>query len=290
MRTHAELAESAKLKSIVLGTNYAEYVVEPDGCVVLTQAVEIDNSSKFTILPFIDYVRSGAFDGTYFKEIYIENNSQKPFDNPGLFCGIQSKHLKVRFKYPEQVTSFNSWFCDCNILSSVDLGDAGYENVVDMENMFRGCLRLKSIDLSHLDTRKVITMSSMFEDCNSLVNIDLSNFQTTSLTWTESMFAYCSSLTTVLLPHFDTSGVRNMGAMFNLCESLTELDLSSFTLHPDVDMYYMFYKCKNLTALNISNMHIKDSFSDLTCLFSGCDSLVNLVTSDRTILDAYYGR
>lgn len=55
-----------------------------------------------------------------------------------------------------------------NTMTSINLKEFDFSNIVSMRNMFSGCASLQSLDLSSFDTSKVINMQNMFNGCNSL--------------------------------------------------------------------------------------------------------------------------
>ena len=78
-------------------------------------------------------------------------------------------------------TSFDVMFCNCNILSELNLSAWDTSQVTSMASMFSGCSSLTSLNLSAWDTSQVTSMASMFSGCSSLTSLNLSAWDTTSL-------------------------------------------------------------------------------------------------------------
>lgn len=288
-RNHAELAKAAQLKGKILGANMFDYIVEPDGCVVLAKAYDGTASTKFTVPYFIDYIQDGAFSDTRFTEIHIDNSADSDFDSVGVFSKISSTSIKITFSHPEKVTTLNKMFAGANNLVSVDFGDAKFENVKDMEKMFYACNRLNTVDFSKFNPKNLVTTASMFEDCIRITDIDLSSFVTPQLNWAESMFEGCMTLKSVNLSGLITKNVESMAEMFSGCANLAQLNLSNFELRNGVDLTEMFYGCSSLKDIILAHTEAKKRKCQVITnnMFEQCYELESVVSSNADINDAF---
>ena len=185
----------------------------------------------------------------------------------------------IEYTFKNNLTKNNHMFCDCNLLTNLNLSNFKTQNVTNMSCMFLGCKSLTDLDLSSFNTQNVTNMSKMFDGCESLTNLNLSNFKTQNTTNMSDMFLSCRSLTNLNLSNFETQNVANMSGMFWGCKSLTNLNLSNFNTQNVTNMNWMFDECNSLTNLNLSNFNT-EKVTNTSGMFSGCNSLINLNLSD----------
>ena len=173
------------------------------------------------------------------------------------------------------IKNFDTKFCGCESLTSLDLSNFNTENVTNMRNMFSVCVKLKELNLEKFNTNKVTDMSNMFCGCDSLTSLNLSNFNTKKVEHMESMFFGCKSLTSLNLPNFNTENVTNMEDMFCRCSNLKKLNLSKFNTKYVNNMKCMFYGCSSLTSLNLSNFNT-NNVENMESMFERCSKLEKL--------------
>ena len=121
-------------------------------------------------------------------------------------------------------------FCECNSLTSINLGNNfNTAKVINMSFMFDTCESLTEIDLSHFNTKNVKNMQYMFRHCSKLKSIDVSSFDTSQVTKFEHIFLYCSSLTSLDLSNFNFTTCfkyyTSPPIMF-YCQSLKYIDIT----------------------------------------------------------------
>ena len=77
-------------------------------------------------------------------------------------------------------------FCDCQLLTSLDLSNFNTNNVKYMRSMFDGCQSLTELNLSNWNMDKIVTTvsggtSNIFANCNSLHILRLDNCNTDTI-------------------------------------------------------------------------------------------------------------
>ena len=107
---------------------------------------------------------------------------------------------------------------------------------------------------SSFDTKNVKNMSSMLKDCE---NIEYLNLSTKDHHWTPNK------------TYFNTEKVKNMSKMLDGCKNLREIIVSSF----DSDLINLI--CDKFDTFNVS---------DMSDIFSGCESIENLDLTFRICL------
>ena len=185
----------------------------------------------------------------------------------------------IIYKFKKNLTNLSCLFCDCSLITSIDLSHFNAEDVIYMGWMFYECLSLTNIDLSNFNTYNTIDMRFMFCFCKSLIKLDLSDFNTENVTDMNGMFAFCSLLNNLNLSNFNTKNVAIMSMMFTECKSLTELNLSNFDTQNVINMKSMFAECLNLKKLNLSSFNTKN-VTNMEEMFLLCNSLVELDLSN----------
>ena len=148
-------------------------------------------------------------------------------------------------------------FANIENITSIDLSQFDFSNVVDMSGMFYGCKKLKSINFENVVTSSLIMMAYTFYNCESLVSLDLSYFNTSKVVTLASLFYNCRSLTSLNLENFNTQSVNDMNSMFYNDESLISLDLSNFDTNSVNDLEFIFYGCKSLIFINLISFNLK---------------------------------
>jgi len=188
----------------------------------------------------------------------------------------------IIYKFKKNLTNLSCLFCDCSLITSIDLSNFNAENVKYMRLMFFGCKSLTNIDLFNFNTSNTIDMMSMFAFCSSLINLDLSDFNTENVESMELMFSFCSSIRNLNLSNFNTKNVISMAAMFSQCSNLRTLNLSSFNTENVEDMKAMFSFCNSLINLDLSNFNTRN-VTNMSEMFALCSSLRDLDLSNFEI-------
>lgn len=136
---------------------------------------------------------------------------------------------------------------------------------VNFNQMFYNCQSLKCI--YPMSIRDASTASYLFYRCRTIRKIELT--ETGKLKKMGSIFSNCHSLTTV--KGFDEGmAVDEAQAAYYLCHSLTSIPLVDYS--ECTSMANLFYSCTTLCEVNAD----VSSASNLTGIFTGCYSLVNL--------------
>ena len=188
-------------------------------------------------------------------------------------------------------TSTSRWFENFSDLTEIiGIQHLNTSNVTNMEYMFESCSSLTNIDLSNFDTSNVTNMQGMFMSCYNLKHLDINNFDTSKVTDMSWMFFDCVGLTELDLSHFNTGCVTNMSNMFAnevfvLNHSLPNesqlksIKVDNFDTRNVTDMSWMFSGCISLVNLDVSNFDT-GNVTRMELMFSVCSSLINLDVSN----------
>ena len=120
-------------------------------------------------------------------------------------------------------------FCnDSNVphyISSVDLSDLDFSEMISANYMFKGCTSLTSLDTSTWNISKLKYAASMFHGCSGLTSLDCSSWDTSNLIVIRGMFRGCSTMTTLDIRSWDLSNVAAYayGSLFENCSALTTI-------------------------------------------------------------------
>ena len=251
------LAMAYERKLELLGAKKVlEYKLIENDRVMLMSVNDKEDTGRLVIPSFITELNKCDSDGFVgvdfllkgckYSEVYVNNKCGIEFDASMLCREMESKRLKVEFRYPGNVVNMMGMFLDCERLEELDISMFDTDNVIDMSDMFSLCKRLKKIDLKCIDTRNVVNMSWMFSGCKSLKRLDLSMV--------------------------NTSNVKSMRGLFDDCEKLEELDISNFDTENVVDMSWMFSGCINLKKVDISSWNIS-KLKQAKGIFRNCSNL-----------------
>ena len=195
------VANHIKLQYIFVGDNNSSY-----SGFTITETVSVENTSNsYTLInsSFIQYI-----DVMYIDSEQVEPTSYYTFNSVG-------EHTVKMFMDTSDITSMNSMFYNCQILTSIEFGDNfDTSKVTDMANMFEYCYKLISLDLSSFDISNVTTMEYMFYNCEDLTSLDLSSFDTSNVTSMWYTFQNCSSLTSITMIG-DVSKLTSYNYMFS---------------------------------------------------------------------------
>ena len=217
-------------------------------------------------------------------EIFL-NNIKKNFNYKFQFTQEEINQFEIIFKNPLNYANFI--FCNCTLLTKLDLSNFNTNNYKDMCRMFYKCSSLVSIYLSNININNVTNRSHIFYDCCNLKSLNLSKFITNNVKNMREMFYKCSSLISLDLSSFNIPNVTDMSYMFSSCNLLNSLDLSNFKSNNVKDMRSMFCDCFSLTYLNLSNFSsenvtdMSEIFKDINqnCLIISNDILINYLKS-----------
>ena len=137
---------------------------------------------------------------------YIDFNYFYIFEKAGKYI--------IKYIFMNHITTCDYMFCECELLTNIDLSNFKTQKVINMSYMFFGCISLTNIDLSNFNNQNVTDMRNMFSGCKSLFNIDLSNFDTQNVIYMSEMFKGCVLLKKINLSNFNTQNVVYMSEMF----------------------------------------------------------------------------
>ena len=192
-----------------------------------------------------------------------------------------------------KVTSMNSMFSSCIVLTSLNFSRIKAPSLVDMTKMFYGCSKLVSLDFSYFDATQVTSLYYFCYNCGILLNINFTNSHLSSIENIGGIFYNCKKLLYLDLTTFNLSEVTNAVTafcqcidlkeikfnqiykmskitstkkMFQTCKNITSLDLSFIDTSNVNDMDYMFNNCYELQYLNIPNFNTT-SVTSATCFF-----------------------
>lgn len=217
------------------------------------------------------------------------------------------------------VTNMQGVFCNCYVLSDIDVSKFDTSQVTNMNWTFSNCfkftsectkyiekfdtssvlemqgmligLKIKSLDLSGFDTSTVTNMSYLFYYCDNLESVNLNGkFTTKSATDIGAMFNSCFALQSVDLANFNTTKVHSMGHLFYNCYKLSSLDLSGFDTTNVINMHHMFNGCIGLESLDLSSFSIKSESKMFSGMFYNCINLkyINLGSLDLSKMPEKY--
>ena len=299
-----------------------EFELLPNDRVLLKKVYDMPGATQIRIPSFVtDYtpknengVPVGAFDGTEYSYIEIDNDPTIDISLEKACSGIQSKRLEVAIKHPERVIqaqgmffnqrcnrielinfkltrckSMNSMFNLCGNLTELKLNGMITTSVTNFGFMFEGCRNISLLDLQCFDTRKATTLRGMFRYCMKLRHLNLASFKTNKVRTFRDMFQNCESLQSLDVSKFDTRNGISFEGMFAMCKRLEHIDTSGFQTPKAENMSRMFDYCHNLKSINCKGFNT-EKVEDFTSMFSDCVSLKRLdiqnfssASVDRTI-------
>ena len=233
---------------------------------------QIGTYAKWT--DYKEYITTVVFDPTFANNVSLTSTSRWFYDCSKLTTIQGIENLKT-----DHVTNMSEMFCNCSLLTNINVLGFNTANVTDMSSMFAGCSSLTSLDISNFNTSNVLYMGGMFAHCSSLMSLDVSNFDTSNVIYMYSLFSGCSSLTTLNLSNFKTDKVEYMSNMFQDCAHLSNLDLSNFNTSSVTNMSFMFSGCSSLTTLDVSSFNTSN-VTNMMFMFDGCSSLTSLDISN----------
>lgn len=189
---------------------------------------------------------------------------------------------KEPYKIYEQIDASNT-FNGSNYTSISTNNAFNNKHVINANNMFSNCPNLTTLMINDLNTDDITDMSSMFENDPNLIHIstsgknaiaDLSNFKTSKLLNTSYMFKDDVLLTEINISNFDFTNVSTVRGMFQGCSALKQIvfPTSSFEIR-NHDLSHMFDGCSSLVNLNNFNTISIGYPSNMESMFANCTSL-----------------
>ncbi|MFC6163167.1 BspA family leucine-rich repeat surface protein [Lactiplantibacillus dongliensis] len=127
-----------------------------------------------------------------------------------------------------QVTSAYLMFWGDKV-TTLDLGNADFSSMTDMNAMFSGCFALTTLDVSKWNLSHVTTIGSLFFSCSALTNLDVSHWDVSSVTDFKSTFSYCKAITSLDLSNWDMRKSTTQGSLFAGMSQLDRLTLGTNT-------------------------------------------------------------
>lgn len=178
-------------------------------------------------------------------------------------------------------------FTSCMCLKEIDFSNADLSSVTSAEEMFRRCSELKVLNFNNIKSpTNLCNMNSMFADCKSIETIDLSNINTEHVATFKGTFMNCYELKNLKWSP-NTNKACNLSHMFANCKSMENIDLTG--LHVDTEdgdnftFSNMFYNCHKLKTVKLDTIKIKLCTSVLLdSMFENCEMLesVNIENLD----------
>lgn len=186
-------------------------------------------------------------------------------------------------------------FTSCMCLKEIDLSNADLSRVTSMEEMFRRCKELKVLKLDNIKSpTNLCNMKSMFAGCESIETIDISAINTEHVTTFESTFMGCYKLKNIKW-NLNTNRAYDFSYMFTSCKSLESIDLTG--LHADTEaerhfsFFNMFYDCHKLKNVKLDTIIIRKAKSvSLDSMFENCEMLESVNTENLDIFNASNAR
>jgi surface protein len=207
---------------------------------------------------------------------------------------MKFKELAVENWDVSQVTTMNSMFYGCGLLTELDLSKWDTRNVTNFRHVFTDCFNLEKIVMTGWDTSSAVTFDGMFNDCVSLKELDVSDFDTGNATSFHQLFEGCAGMTTVIgLENWDTSKVTDTSEMFNSNGKdmhLEYVDLSAFDTSSLTTTYSMFNGCYRLKTIYVGDGWDMSKVTSSGSMFASCSSLIggNGTTTSGKALDKTY--
>ncbi len=123
------------------------------------------------------------------------------------------------------------WFMNFYDLTAIEgLQYLNTSEVTSMQSMFANCALLTTLDVTTFDTRQVTDMHAMFQNCSKLTELNLASFRTDKVANMSSMFQDCQGLTTIYVSRlWSAAEVGTSGDMFSNCQNLKGGNGTTFT-------------------------------------------------------------
>ena len=122
------------------------------------------------------------------------------------------------------------WFMYFNVTAIEGLQYLNTSEVTSMQSMFANCALLTTLDVTTFDTRQVTDMHAMFQNCSKLTELNLASFRTDKVTDMSSMFQNCLGLTTIYVSRlWSAAEVGTTSNMFSNCQNLKGGNGTTFT-------------------------------------------------------------
>lgn len=233
-------------------------------------------------------------------KVNFDNKTPNLIDMRYMFAGsinIQTLNIKLNtsnvksmnrmFYYVEKLTSLDisnfefddlinaeSMFAFCEDLKIIQLNEkARTDNLKVMDKMFKGCTSLQYINISNFDLSNVLTLDELFYGCNNLESLNISNIKINPLLQSASgMFSDCFKLTSIDLSRFNFNSVKDANYMFNNCVNLKQVKLPNKMVSL-AHTNYMFNNCYSITSLNLGFLEKAQNWSYAYEMFKNCKKL-----------------
>ena len=110
---------------------------------LLIDVLDKENSGRLVIPRFITDIRyrelpfygenGSALKGCKYREVYIDNSSDKWINSRGLCSDMESESIHIEFKNPKMVLDMGYMFNRCKLLKEIDISKLDTSNVGNME-------------------------------------------------------------------------------------------------------------------------------------------------------------
>ncbi|MCH5198727.1 MAG: BspA family leucine-rich repeat surface protein, partial [Oscillospiraceae bacterium] len=170
-------------------------------------------------------------------------------------------------------------FRGCSGITSLDVSSFNVSpasKITSLSFTFANCSNLKTLDLTMWDVSKVTKLASTFADCISLTDLDISNWRpTTALTDISGVFSG-TPFSTIDLTQWDLSMVKTMQNAFKNCKSLTNLvGMGNWAVKNVTDLSGMFSGCESIESVDVKNWNTS-LVTTVSNMFAGCKKLTVL--------------
>jgi surface protein len=178
------------------------------------------------------------------------------FYNMGLNTSFVTP-LKITAKKVKFPANGYQMFAFLTRIGEIDLENADFTNVTNMECFFYYLNVLTKLNLKGIDTSNVTNMKELFRNNPLLEEIDVSSLNTSKVTNMQYMFAELKKIKKIKgLDKLDTSKVENFNYMFQYCNELEELDLTTIDTSSAKTMLSPYDGLIKITKLDFSNFDL----------------------------------
>lgn len=153
------------------------------------------------------------------------------------------------------VTSLSNAFLQCVNLTSIgDVSGWNTSSITTMDSIFYNCRLLSSLDVSGWNTSNVTTFYRAFTDCRSLTSLNCTNWNVGNVTTFAEAFSNCYLLTTVgSTTSWNTSKCTSFYWMFHNDYVLNGIDVSGWDMHLATTINAIFANNWAQATIDVSN-------------------------------------
>lgn len=168
--------DDVRLNSLNIPRELDEIVIPP-----FITSYKITESKVHEIL-------SSPFSFLRLKSIIIQNRPGVPLNMYGVFSGIMSRHLTVKFEHPECVWNMYGAFSECDVLTSITLDGFTGKNLAIATDLFACCYCLETVNMPDFKPDNLVDANCAFIQCSSLNKINIPNGVIKNILFKEDIF------------------------------------------------------------------------------------------------------